>query len=70
MPASAGLAKAGGTTSGPIVLQTDGGPFFDSEVHMMSLILVIGAVLGCALVSLAVIGVAWALSSNRKPPST
>ena len=37
---------------------------------MMSLILIIGAVLGCALVSLAVIGVAWAISSNRKPPST
>ena len=37
---------------------------------MMSLTLIVAAILGCALLSLVVIGVAWALSSNRKPPST
>jgi hypothetical protein len=36
---------------------------------MSMLILIVAGVLGCGLLSLAVIGVAWAISSNRRPPS-
>ncbi len=37
---------------------------------MLSLLLIAVVVLGCALISAALIGVAWAISSSRKPPST
>jgi hypothetical protein len=36
---------------------------------MLSLTFIVAAIAGCALLSLVVIGVAWAISSNRKPPS-
>ena len=35
-----------------------------------SLLLAVVALVGCGLLIAALIGVAWALSSNRKPPST
>jgi hypothetical protein len=36
---------------------------------MASLTLIIVGVAACGLVSVAVIGVAWAITSNRRPPS-
>ena len=36
---------------------------------MASLTLILAGVVGCAICCVVVIGVAWAISSNRKPPS-
>jgi hypothetical protein len=37
---------------------------------MQTIVLIIAAGVICALLTAIVIGVAWALSSNRRPPST
>ncbi len=37
---------------------------------MLSLLLIAVGVVGWSLISAALIGVAWAIYSNRKPPST
>jgi hypothetical protein len=36
---------------------------------MMSLVVIAAGLLGCGLITAALVGVAWAIYSNRRPPS-